>query len=498
MFKKKRDSGISNLIIELENIVECYATDGSIRIIDDSSLSENEKRVASLVNTIIINLKEETEHKDLRVKVINDSVSSGLWQMDIDKNLNVTRAMWSDDFRKMIGFNDIYDFPDELNSWSDRLHPDDAENTLNSFGACLSDFSGKTPYDVNYRLKLKDGSYRWFRAAGHTIRDDKGKPIEFLGVFIDIDDKVKIDTELDYTINRYELIDSILTEGSWNMRVIGNNPTNPKNEFWWSNQFRRLLGYKDESDFPNILSSWSDKLHPDDKDRTLKAFNEHLMDYSGKTPYELEYRLKHKNGEYRYFKAVGGTLRHEDGTPILVAGAVEDITFVKKQKEEFDRKMNEVLGDLANSINEISNAIAETTEKTMEISKEQEYMVENVEETKQKTNETLKITDFIMDISNQTNLLALNAAIEAARAGDSGKGFAVVAEEVGKLAKSSTEAVEKITESLNGMEMSVKNITGKIENINTLVQTQASNMEEINASVEEINATATRMANLSN
>ncbi len=496
MFKKKKKkvNDLENLIVSLEAVIASFDSDDKINIIDESSLSVKEKRVSGLVNEIIKNLKEENEQKDLRIKVINDAVSSGLWRMEIDKELNVTKAIWSDDFRRMIGFTDEEDFPNVVESWANRLHPEDSENTLNAFGACLSDFTGATVYDVNYRLMLKDGSYRWFRAAGHTIRDDDGKPTEFLGLFIDIDDKIKQDAELDYTLSKYELIDSILSEGSWNMRILGDDPTNPDNEFWWSNQFRRLLGYSDQNDFPNILSSWSDRLHPEDKDFALKSFNDHLMDYSGKTDFNIEYRLAKKDGTYRWFRAVGDTLRKEDGTPILVAGAIEDIT-IQKEKADLDRNLNQMLRDLTNAIDEITNAIADTTTKTMEISKEQEYMTQNAAETKGKTSETLKITDFIMDISNQTNLLALNASIEAARAGDAGKGFAVVAEEVRKLASSSTEAVEKITAALNGMDTSVQNITSRIENINELVQTQAANMEEINASVEEINATAARMTN---
>lgn len=497
MFNKKNMDALSNVKEVLKDYVENYDPTKEVLAIESSSLSESEKEVTNLVNIIINGLKEENKRKDVRMKVINDSVSSGLWQLNIDKDLNVTEAIWSDDLRKMIGFKDTNDFPNVLDSWSSRLHPEDAEYTLNAFGACLSDFSGKTTYNVIYRLQLKDGSYRWFKASGHTIRDENGRPIEFLGVFIDIHDKIKQDEELDYTVNRYELIDSILTEGSWNMRVLEKDPLDPKNEFWWSNQFRRLLGFRDENDFPNVLASWSNRLHPEDKESTLKTLHNHLMDCKDKTPYNLEYRIKHKDGEYRWFKAVGKSLRREDGTPILVAGAVEDVTFIKEQKAEFNRKLKDILGDLAMSIDEISHSIGETTEKTMEISKEQEYMIQNADETTEKTKETLEITDFIKNISNQTNLLALNASIEAARAGDAGKGFAVVAEEVGKLAISSTEAVEKIATALDGMEKSIKTITSRIRNINDLVQTQSANMEEINASVEEINATVTRFSNLS-
>ncbi len=497
LFKKKNTNFEGKLRMLLESNIGSYAENETVSLIDTTSLTGNEKELADLMNTIIANLKKENENKDLKIKVINDSVSSGLWQMKIDDNLNVTRAVWSDDFRKMIGFNNETDFPNILSAWSERLHPDDVETTLESFRACLSDFSGKTVYDVNYRLKLKDNSYRWFRAAGQTIRDKKGKPTEFLGVFIDIDDKVKQDIELDNTINRYELIDSILTEGSWNMKVIEGNPMNPDNELWYSNQLRRLLGYSDENDFPNLFSSWANSIHPDDAEMVVDVFGKHLMDLSGNTPYDLEYKMVKKDGSSIWVRVKGETIRGEGGVPVLVAGAVEDIT-IRRQKEELDTKLNNMIKGLAENIDEISKIISSTTEKTSMILKEQEVMTEATEVSKQRTKETLKITDFIMDISNQTNLLALNASIEAARAGESGKGFAVVAEEVRKLATSSTDAVEKITNSLGGMDKSIGNITDKISVINNLLKNQAVDIEEINGAIEEISSTANSLAKLSN
>lgn len=483
-------AGNGDIKREIDNIITNYEHNAQI-----PQIKLDNKEIEGSINSLINLFNEEIKYQALRLSIVNKAVSSGMWYMKIDENMNVTKAMWSDDFRHMIGFNSVADFPDVLNSWADRLHPDDAKNTLEAFGECISDFSGRTPYDVNYRLKLKDGSYKWFRAAGHTIRDSKGHPVEIIGVFIDIDEEHKRKEELDYTLRRYEAIDDILTEGSWNMRVVGNNPTNPDNEFWWSDQFRRLLGFNSVSEFPNKLSSWSDRLHPEDKQRALKAFNDHLMDYSDRTPFDLEYRLQLKDGTYRWFHAVGKTVRKHDGSPILVAGAIEDIT-ADKSKNEFTKELDLLIGDLSQSIQEITTAVTSTTENTMEITAKQVEIKNATVTSKQVTNDTLKLIDLILNISSQTNLLALNASIEAARAGEAGKGFAVVAEEVRKLANSSQEAVDSITKSLGGMEAANNDIMDRINDISTLIDSQASAMEEINASVEEVNSMATKITDM--
>ena len=78
---------------------------------------------------------------------------------------------------------------------------------------------------------------------------------------------------------------------------------------------------------------WSDSLHPEDKQAALDAFNKHVSDYSGRTPFDIEYRLRRKDGSYRWFKAIGTTIRESDGTPIVVAGSILDITDSKKNKQ---------------------------------------------------------------------------------------------------------------------------------------------------------------------
>jgi PAS domain S-box-containing protein len=102
----------------------------------------------------------------------------------------------------------------------------------------------------------------------------------------------------------------------------------------WSPEFRKMIGYEDESDFPNKLESWSNLLHTDDKDAVLKEFNDTIQDYSGQKNYDVEYRLRTKSGEWRWFHAIGRLLRRENGVPLSYVGMFVDITENKEPIEE--------------------------------------------------------------------------------------------------------------------------------------------------------------------
>ena len=202
------------------------------------------------------------------------------------------------------------------------------------------------------------------------------------------------------------------------------------------------------------------------------------MDCSGRTPFDLEYRLQTKTGEYLWFHAVGKTIRKPDG-------AIEDITLRKTGKEQFYKEFGSRMNGLYSSIETITTRVGETAERTGEITGVQAEITRAAENTREQTENTLKMTELIMNISKQTNLLALNASIEAARAGDAGRGFSVVAEEVRKLADSSQEAVGKIVEALGSMEKAAANIEERIKAINLLLERQAADMKEIDTSVKQ-------------
>ena len=74
-----------------------------------------------------------------------------------------------------------------------------------------------------------------------------------------------------------------------------------------------------------------------------------------------------------------------------------------------------------------------------------------------------EMANVISGIAEQINLLSLNASIEAARAGDAGRGFAVVATEIGKLAGSTSQAVEEIQSTITEVKSAFNGLANDIQ-----------------------------------
>ncbi len=82
-----------------------------------------------------------------------------------------------------------------MTSWSNLLHPEDVDPTFAAIGAALVNVANKGAYDVTYRLKCRDGGYRWFRATGGVVHDPAGRPLRACGSLVDIHAAVEATTQ---------------------------------------------------------------------------------------------------------------------------------------------------------------------------------------------------------------------------------------------------------------------------------------------------------------
>ena len=156
--------------------------------------------------------------------------------------------------------------------------------------------------------------------------------------------------ELTAIRERSELLDTSSGVGLWQALLHNADAFDPKSVWTWSPEFRRLLGYSNEADFPNVCQSWSDKLHPEDVAPTFAAFAGHLNDKSGASRYDVTYRLMTKLGGYRWFRATGGCRHSADGRTIRACGSLSDVHDQKimalsaAQSADEDKKTTAALG----------------------------------------------------------------------------------------------------------------------------------------------------------
>lgn len=157
------------------------------------------------------------------------------------------------------------------------------------------------------------------------------------------DDRVDLpdDPFLRRIVNRYELIMQATNEGWWDWNLVSG-------ELAFSPGWSRQIGYEpDEIDFD--FEEWRSRVHPDDLTRVLTAIDTHL---SGATPgsqYEVDYRIQHRNGSWRWMRSTGACYRDEHGRAYRFAGSQSDIHDRKLAEDalrESQRKLDTLLSSL--------------------------------------------------------------------------------------------------------------------------------------------------------
>jgi PAS domain S-box-containing protein len=195
------------------------------------------------------------------------------------------------------------------------MHPDDRIRVLEQMDAYLHE--ALPIYESEFRLRSKDGQYRWIAARGKAMaRDADGTPVRILGTHRDISQT----RSLMETLRASERLWQFALEGHgdalWDWAV-------ETGEINVSASFAAIIGYP--ADRPLCGNDiWPSRLHPDDLRGAIAAFSAHL---SGARPItEAEFRLRMEDGSYRWI-ALRGKVMEQDasGRSTRMIGTVRDV-----------------------------------------------------------------------------------------------------------------------------------------------------------------------------
>ena len=214
----------------------------------------------------------------------------------------------------------------------------------------------------------------------------KGETIGILGYMRDITEHrelfEKVKYQAQYELVRYSLTSRAMNIVHFDMDIFPNVPIDANCVVTWSDELKNMLGFYISDDFPNVLGAVSDRIHPDDKERVLETFASHIYDLSGETICDFESRIMINDGSYKFFRIAIGTLRDEEGVPIRIAGAMEDITEKKRIQQSLDeanRANEEARSTLESIMNGFDGMLYVTVPGTGELLFINDYMKEHFE-----------------------------------------------------------------------------------------------------------------------
>ena len=254
-------------------------------------------------------LRESEERFSRLAKATNDAV----WDWDLSTN----EVWWNEGVYKLFGYRLEEDTADPA-WWLERIHPED-HNAVEKFFFEVVRGKDLTWVD-EYRFRCADGSYKDVYDRGYVIRDADGTATRMIGAMLDITGRKRAEEALRESEQRWRSLAEALPQLVWTDTPDGYCD-------YLSTQWEKYTGVPAAEHFG---WRWMEALHPDDRERARLCWTEAV---AGRADYDVEFRIRRADGEYRWFKARGVPVRDSAGKIVKWFGTCTDITDLRRTQE---------------------------------------------------------------------------------------------------------------------------------------------------------------------
>ena len=193
-------------------------------------------------------------------------------------------------------------------------HPDDVARTAEIWSEALRE---KKPLEIEYRLRRKDGIYRWHLGRATPVKNKEGQVVRWYGTNTDIDDQKRAEQRAKDSEEQFRTMANSIPQLAW--------MANPDGYTFWHND--RWYDYTGASPEQVEGWGWQAAVHPDHRSRALEAWKGSIERGEAGT---VEVPLRSKDGDYHWFLTKVVPLKASDGRVLRWFGTNTDVTEQKK------------------------------------------------------------------------------------------------------------------------------------------------------------------------